>query len=205
MYKKEKLKTAKVGYYVTLGTYEQDNNAANGAEEIEWLVLDKQDSRILVISKYGLDSKPYNEEYTDVTWESCTLRRWLNNDFIREVFSKEEIAMIPKVKVSADKNPKYDTNPGNATQDQVFLLSIAEANKYFGFSGERQCKPTDYAVSKKVYVDSNGNCYWWLRSPGRNQSSAAGFDTDGDVFENGFLVDTDDFAVRPAMWISLEE
>ena len=192
----DKSSRIKIGDSYTFGSY--------GNAEIEWQVIDRQDSRILVISKYGLDSKPYNEEYTDVTWESCTLRRWLNNDFIREAFSKEEIAMIPKVKVSADKNPKYDTNPGNATQDQVFLLSIAEANKYFGSSDERQCKPTDYAVSKKVYVAGNGNCYWWLRSPGGLQDAAAGVGLDGAVAEDGYSVSRDHAAVRPALWIDLE-
>lgn len=82
-YKVEKLKVAKVGDYVFFGAYEQDNNTANGKENIEWLVLEVKDGKALVTSKYALDCKPYNTSYTDVTWENCTLRRWLNNDFIQ--------------------------------------------------------------------------------------------------------------------------
>ncbi|MBP3696995.1 MAG: hypothetical protein J6J45_05560, partial [Clostridia bacterium] len=67
-----------VGDYITFGSYEQDNDLSNGKEPIEWLVLDKQDGKVLVISKYALDAKPYNDEYVDVTWETCTLRSWLN-------------------------------------------------------------------------------------------------------------------------------
>ncbi len=116
----EKLKIAKVGDYVAFGAYEQDNNTSNGKEDIEWLVLEVKDGKALVISKYALDRKPYNASYTDVTWETCTLRKWLNKEFINAAFSADEKAMIPTVTVPADKNPDYSTNPGNATQDQVF-------------------------------------------------------------------------------------
>ena len=201
-YKTEKLKTAKVGDYVFFGAYEQDNNTSNGQEYIEWLVLEVKGGKALVISKYALDCQPYNTSYTNVTWETCTLRKWLNNDFINAAFSADERTMIPTVTVSADKNPDYSTNPGNATQDQVFLLSITEVNKYFSSYSARQCKPTDYAVANGAW--GSGNCWWWwLRSPGRNQIHAASVRPDGVVFENGIYVLDDGNAVRPALWIDL--
>ena len=200
-YKVEKLKTAKVGDYVFFGTYEQDNNTSNGKENVEWLVLEVKDGKALVISKYALDCKQYNTSYTGATWETCTLRKWLNNDFINSTFSAEESAMIPTVTVSADKNPEYSTNPGKATHDQVFLLSITEVNKYFGSDSARQCKPTDYAVANGTWKSDNGLCWWWLRSPGSIRSSAAIVDRDGDVNEGGNRVINADDAVRPALWI----
>ena len=204
IYKMYKLKTAKVGDYVLFGEYEQDNNRSNGKEDIEWLVLEVKDGKALVISKYALDCKEYNTSCTDVTWESCTLRKWLNNDFVSSAFSVDEKAMIPTVNVSADKNPRYSTNPGNATQDQVFLLSITEANKYFSSDGARKCKPTEYADAGGVYVvSSNGNCLWWLRSPGDDQYDAAIVYDAGDVLEYGHNVSYDEGAVRPALWIDL--
>ena len=169
----EKLKVAKAGDYVFFGEYEQDNNTANGKEDIEWLVLEVKDGKALVISKYALDCKQYNTSYMDVTWETCTLRKWLNNDFINAAFSAEEKAMIPTVTVSADKNPAFSTNPGNVTQDQLFLLSITEANKYFSSDSARRCKPTDYAVANGAWESDNGNCWWWLRSPGNDRINAA--------------------------------
>lgn len=204
-YKIEKLKDAKVGDYVSFGTYEQDNNTSNGKEDVKWLVLEVKDGKALVISEYALDCKQYNTNDTDVTWETCTLRRWLNNDFINAAFSAEEKAKIPTVTVSADKNPEYSTNPGNATQDQVFLLSITEANKYFSSYSARQCKPTDYAVANGAGVNSySGNCWWWLRSPGKDQNWATEVIHTGDVYESGNDVDDDD-AVRPALWINISE
>lgn len=202
---KEQLKDIKVGNYIKFGAYEQDNNTSNGKEDVEWLVLEVKDGKALVISKYALDCKPYNTSYTDVTWETCTLRKWLNSNFLGVAFSADEKAMIPTVTVSADKNPKYSTNPGNTTQDQVFLLSVTEANKYFNPDSARQCEPTDFTVANGAYVDSNnGNCWWWLRSPGNAYGYAAVVDRDGGVvFAYGLDVRYDGSAVRPALWIDL--
>ena len=198
-----KVKSVNVGDTYRFGSYEQDNNKSNGQEDIEWLVLAKEGTKILVISKYALDCKQYNTNYTDVTWEACTLRRWLNNDFINAAFSADERTMIPTVTVSADKNPDYSTNPGNATQDQVFLLSITEANKYFSSDSARQCEPTDFAVANGAWESDSGNCWLWLRSPGYGQARAARVGNDGAVYESGDNVDDVNNAVRPALWIDL--
>ena len=129
----------------------------------------------------------------------------MNNDFVNAAFTAEERAKIPTVTVSADKNPEYDTDPGNATKDKVFLLSIVEAEKYFDSDEARMCVPTDYAVARGAYVNSdNGNCWWWLRSPGYYLNYAADVLLGGDVYEDGYGVNHGDCAVRPAMWITID-
>ena len=146
------LSRVSVGDIVSFGSYEQDNDTSNGKEKIKWIVLANEGSRILVISDKALDCRPYNIISTDVTWEICTLRHWLNENFFRAAFSDGERAMIPMVSVSADGNPDFDTDPGNATQDKVFLLSIAEANKYFDSDEARKCVPTAYAEANGAYT-----------------------------------------------------
>lgn len=200
---------AEEGDYILFGTYEQDNNSSNGKEDIEWLVLDKEDDKMLVISKYALDCKPYNEEYEYITWEECTLRSWLNDEFINSAFSNTERNMIPKVTVEATANPEYDTDPGNDTKDKVFLLSINEVNKYFDSDYERICNATEYAEAQGAYTyeyDSTNkrSCWWWLRSPGGCQGYAALVSAGGDVNYGGGYVDGDFFAVRPALWITFD-
>ena len=202
---KEMIKNINVGDCFKFGIYEQDNNTSNGREDVEWIVLEKKESQILVISKYVLDCKPYNTGYTEVTWEKCTLREWLNNDFFDSTFFAKQKEMISSGSVPADKNPDYSTNPGKATQDQVFLLSINEANKYFSSNSARQCKPTDYAIENGVLENGSGNCWWWLRSSGYLQFYAAGVDYTGDVVEYGTRVNYGNYAVRPAMWIDLSK
>ena len=208
--KQAQIKNAKVGDIVYFGTYEQDNDTTNGKEEIEWLVLTKENNKILVVSDKALDCKPYNQSRDYVTWETCSLRNWLNNDFINAAFTAEERAMIPTVTVSADMNPEYNTNPGNATKDRVFLLSIVETEKYFTSDEARKCVPTEYAISNGAYTSDSYTkggkvtCWWWLRSPGGNRNRAAYVDLDGSVFRNGYFVSYDDGSVRPAMWISID-
>lgn len=198
------IKNAKVGEIVYFGTYEQDNNTFNGKEDIEWLVLAKENNRILAISDKALDCQPYNTSLSDVTWENCTLRKWLNDDFVNVAFDAEERKMIPSVIVSAYKNPIYDTNYKNATNDRVFLLNITEVNKYFSSDSARQCRPTDYAVANGAYKSNDNVCWWWLRSPGYRQCSTTIVYYGGDVNEPGYGVSNDGYAVRPAMWITID-
>ena len=195
-------KNAEVGETISFGSYEQDNNTSNGKEEIEWIVLAKEGNRMLVTSKYGLDAKPYNEEWEDVPWEKCTLRKWLNGTFLNEAFNGDERSQISMSKVTADKNPWFDTDPGKDTEDKVFLLSISEAEKYFSTDDERVLKPTEYALEQGAF-EYDGNGVWWLRSPGHDSDFAAYVNYDGHVYEYGFLVCNVDRLVRPALWINL--
>ena len=199
------LETVRVGDTFTFGVFEQDGDTSNGAEKIQWQVLAKEDSRILVISKDGLDCRKYHDTYEAVVWENCSLRKWLNQDFLEGAFEPWEQELIPTVQVSPDRNPKYRTYSGRATEDQVFLLSIAEAYRYFPIGGMRLCIPTKYAISKGAWVSDNGHCYWWLRSPGDTQKDAAGiFAGLGGVHEGGNDVNNEENIVRPALWIDLD-
>ena len=193
----------KVGNYVTYGTYPQTAEGDDNTP-IEWLVLDydEENNRALLISRYGLDCQRYNTGYTDVTWETCSLRTWLNGTFLNKAFSKAEQGVILTTNVDNSKSQGYySTNGGKNTQDKVFLLSYAEAWKYFKNEEARKCKPTDYAVKQNAYKASNGNCYWWLRSPGSSSSSAAGVRYSGARSYDD--VDYTTFAVRPALWLDL--
>jgi tetratricopeptide (TPR) repeat protein len=204
-----KIKEINVGDTYTFGSYEQDNDTSNGKEEIEWQILEKQDNKILIISKYALDCQKYNIKHTDVTWETCTLRSWLNSTFINNAFSEAEQSMIADTKVTADKNPNYSTNPGNDTTDKIFLLSINEVNKYLTTDELRKCVPTAYAIEQGAYTSDNytsggkATCWWWLRSPGSSQLDASNVSTDGSVDFGGIFVGYSGDCVRPALWINL--
>lgn len=95
-----------VGNYVTFGTYPQ-TKAGNDATPIEWLVLARDGDKALLISRYALDAQPYNKDYTSVTWETCTLRTWLNGTFYNKAFSSAEQAAILTTNVDNSKNQCY--------------------------------------------------------------------------------------------------
>ena len=207
-----------VGNYVTFGTYPQ-TKAGNDATPIEWLVLARDGNKALLISRYALDAQPYNKDYTSVTWETCTLRTWLNGTFYNKAFSSTEQAAIMTTNVDNSKNQCYsgwNTSGGNNTQDKVFLLSYAEANQYFGVTYDNSSNtksrvaPTAYAFAQGAGENSSYKTadgidagWWWLRSPGYNQSRAA------DVFPVGslFYIDVNyaSGSVRPALWVNIEK
>ena len=109
--------------------------------------------------------------------------------------------MIPRVTVSADRNRSSNANPGNSTTDQVFLLSITEANKYFSTDDERKCVQTAYAITHDHWRESETS--WWLRTPGVTLFKAACVNTEGAVNSSGSDTNYFTYAVRPALWIDL--
>lgn len=200
----ENISEAEVGSYIVFGSYEQDNDTSNGKEPIEWLVLDKQDGKILVISKYALDCKPYNTNLMEATWETCTLRSWLNDEFVNNVFTSNERDSIATATVTAKDNYEFYTDAGNDTQDNMFLLSMDEVVKYFGSDNEkRKCEATEYAENNGAAYNDEEICWWWLRSPGYVKSRASYISCNGLIDDAGDDVNRENIAVRPAMWIEL--
>lgn len=209
---------AKVGSTVVFGSFEQDNDLENGTEPIEWIVLDKQGDKLLLLSKKVLDSRNYYGAYYPVTWEESHLRFWLNSVFYETAFTEEEQQKILLTEVVNDDNPDYGTDGGNDTEDNIFLFSIKEVKEYL--PGSRRSEGTAYAMDKGLATDSENYAYWWLRSPGRDTDTAAyvtshhtAFATPsmsysalaGGVYEAGCLVGNDTVGVRPALWVSIGE
>ena len=201
---------ADVGSIVTFGRYEQDGNPDNGTEKIEWIVLDVQGNKSLLISRYGLDVQQYNENYTAITWEDCTLRSWLNGSFLNTAFSAAEQNAILTTLVDNGENQGYSgyvADGGNNTEDKVFLLSYAEAWKYFEEDSARMCAPTDYALTQGTYTDSGNKvdgkaaCRWWLRSPGNPNFAMLVLSTGR---HSNTTVSYRRNAIRPAFWLNLD-
>lgn len=194
-----------IGDTVELGSYEQDNNLYNGTEQIEWEVLDIDDDKALLISKLALDCQMYNAADKDTTWETCSVRYWLNGTFYNATFTAEEKERIASVTVTADANPVYQTNAGNTTTDNIFLLSLTELNRYYSYDSERYCRATQYAVAQDAYVNpSTGGSWWLLRTPGISSAYTASVNSDGTIDYDGGKVASSRGVVRPAMWIYLE-
>ena len=183
-----------VGDTFVFGAYEQDNDTSNGEEKIEWIVLAKKYNRVLVISKYALDHQPYNTEFIkNLTWENCSLREWLNSEFINNAFSIDEQEIISEFEVSSS---------GNSEQDQVFLLSRTGAERYFSSDEARMCTATDYAIAQGA---SSAGCAWFVSAPSYSWYDDGTFESlprevaatlDRDISVSG--------DVRPALWINLQ-
>ncbi len=202
----ENLSDVKKGDVIKFGQYEQDAIAKNGKEEIEWQVLDVKDGKAFVISVVAIESKAYNSPWVNVTWETCTLRKWLNDNFLNTAFGSKHQALIPTVSVPADANPNYKTNPGNATNDKVFLLSMKEAETYFADGYERRCEKSEKVHRATDDQSCHRYSWWWLRTPSFRQNEATivrVYEVTSD-FSNLPVCNTYG-AVRPAMWIDLKK
>ena len=186
--------TAKVGDVVKFGNYPQTANG--GIQPIEWQVLSKENNKMLVISKYGLETKRFDSSSN--VCENSEIRSWLNGEFYNKAFTYQEKKYI-----------NFSNLSDVGTTDNIFLLSKEEAEKYFADNYTRRCKATDYAVKNGAYVDdgsifSNGKGYsfWWLRSPSPNLSDFVYYvSIDGYVYRND--VYCTDILVRPALFINL--
>lgn len=204
------------GGYVTFGSYPQTTEGTDSTP-IEWLVLeyDAENGSALLLSRYGLDAKPFNAERADITWENCTLRTWLNAEFFQNAFTPEEQSAILLTDVDnspIQKKISRDSNitGGNDTRDRVFLLSFRDTfTVYFKNPEDRICAATDYAVSQGAgtnsgsgrTVDGRQAAEWWTRSPGDEQDAMLTAGYTGEYWRAG--VDCVDNCVRPAIRVDL--
>ncbi len=217
----EGLNKAQAGDTVIFGTYEQDNVTSNGAEAIEWYVLDRKGDELLLLSKYCLDAQPYHVEQKYITWKDCTLRSWLNSEFYNTAFSSEEQSYIKLSKLVTADNSEHGTDGGEDTEDKVFALSFEELNKYFSstqrmFLKEKYWEYSDSRVPSQVtkyaaargasvsnYGKNDGSGLWWLRTMGQSQIRAMDVTYGPDVFSRGDKIDMKSNSVRPALCVSL--
>ena len=120
----------------------------------DWRVLAAENSKALLISEYVLEKRSYDSDQEDITWERCTLRTYLNREFYNS-FSSEDRNRIIETVNSNSNNLWYGTPGGNDTRDKIFLLSLEEADKYFGNSG-------DYLAKRRKFFDpTNQRFYTW--------------------------------------------
>ena len=212
---------------IYFGTYRQSSNGSGGynTDPVKWRVLANESGKLFLISDQNLDVFEYHTENEDVTWETSTMRSWLNglaankgdgeeaidysdDNFLDTAFSAGEQEAIAETEVVNDDNPRYGTEGGNNTVDKIFLLSLDEARNtgYFADDNSRISTNTAYvADGGKINIsrrDAGTADYWYLRSPALRSYNVS------RVYDNGFV---DDFGayvsapstVRPAFNLDL--
>ena len=200
--KKDNNPDYKIGETIEFGNYPQEEDGTE--KPIEWIVMKNEGNQVLLLSKYVLDVKPYNEESKAVTWETSDIRKWLNNEFYTTAFNKAEKAKIRTSLIKNEDNSMYGTSGGNDTEDKVFLLSEKEAETLFSNDKKRIAKATEYAEESGVYGNEEKAACWWLRSPGYYSGCAAGVYYYGWVSRDGDSVDVNIDGVRPALHLNLQ-
>ncbi len=203
MLHKTTLSNAEIGDTVQFGAYEQDADTSNGKETIDWIVLDIQDNRALLVSVDALDCKPYNTDRIDITWANSSIRNWLNDDFYKSAFNLDYQDLILPTNLTTPDNPLHDSEGGTNTTDKVFLLSYGEAESFFASNNTRKASPTKYARANGVETMYETSCWWWLRTPGIYNVDVCGVHYDGAMDDLGCYVDNTQAGIRPAIWVTI--
>ena len=223
-------------YAADINSFQDDNGYLIGTiywfnyDPIEWCVLSESEGKALIVSNLLLDSQEYYPELPEVStkqfdhndgrgygnnYELSEIRKFLNNDFYNLAFNdlQKELIETTTVDNSASSTGEYSNYfECNNTNDRMFLLSYEEATIYYTNGIERQACGTDYAKVQGLQVNvSNGNSYWWLRSPCFHESKSVRVNV---ISNNGnivyLLVNSAQSlpvytycGVRPACWINL--
>ena len=223
---------------IWFGNYWQEDTNGDGTADkndaktpIKWRVLSVDGDDAFLLADKNLDVQRYNDTDTDVTWETCTMRSWLNGygasdnvcrqdyssgNFLDYAFTAGEQSAIKTTTVVNEDNPNYGTEGGNDTSDRVYLLSLGEVtNPDYGFTTSTNSTETREAVNTAYvaaggeinsdYMNSAGStAYWWLRSPGYYSCSASDVPYSGYVNAFGDDVFHDGIAARPALHLNLK-
>ena len=185
------------GDTLTMGTY--------AGEPLQWRVLarDEAAGRVLLITEYVIEDIAYLQGGGNTTWAECTLRSWLNGEFIDAAFTVDEQRFLVETLLMTPGSTKYQTRGGSPTTDRVFCLSIEELQKYFRCMPERKTTATAHALEEGV-SEFGGGAHWWSRSPGRYQDNIAYVTPAGNIDLYGINVGRENYmGVRPAMWVSM--
>ena len=193
---------AEIGKSLYFGSYPQVSNES--LDPIEWIVLDKKDSDLFVISKYLLDRQPFHTSGISMPWSDSLIRSWLNGAFLEKAFIDEEQAMIVPTTIREPDG----SGAVSETTDKVFLLSEQEAKHYFPTKDLRRAMGTKISNKLSEYED---NSYWGLRSYKAGGMSFQYCTSGGVIKSNSFGADDTGWlhlnydctlGVRPAMWIT---
>lgn len=176
--------TVRYGHYVL-----SKDEVYDKEDFIEWLVLDSRDDMVLLISKDALVGDSYHAYYETVGWSGTTLRWMLNEEFLYEVFTKDEQSYLV-----ADEN----------LGDTIFLLDKNQIFTYFSDAESRMYAPT--RLSKRAggfSVNASSGCAsWWIRTD-EPEIKCSVVDYYGEIDDDGIYVNVPSIAIRPAMWVKI--
>ena len=170
---------------------------------LEWEILDydEKNKKVLLISRYIVDTLKYNSSTKKNAWASSTLRSYLNGDFIAKSFSKSEQALISSVKL---ENKTRQGTKEKATEDKIYILSYAELLKYFPVPYFNEKKTdSDICYYSWVSLDMKNECgSIWLRTYDEEEETIMLVNSCGAIDEEGDEADTSK-GVRPVLWLNL--
>ena len=197
---------------ISFGNYSQskDDYGIYTKGPVEWILVYKDDTNALLMSKYIIDCKPYNnlKIVSDLTfdWKSSTLRKWMNDEMYNEMFNDDEKKLL---NISYLYN-KDNSNSGNYTKDHLFILNEQEIYHFLGKANKlKATKGTDYAIKLKGLLVQNSKNEWHNGNSGYLLRSLDNFltltaITSEGLFKREIPIDSEIYGIRPCIFIKLK-
>jgi predicted nucleic acid-binding Zn-ribbon protein len=182
-------------------------------EPIRWRILGEENGEAFILCDSIIANKRFDDDSNN--YAESEIRAWLNETFYKTAFSAIQQKIILTTEVDNSLSSTGCTSNSyicENTNDKVFLISCAEVtNSAYGFSFNisnadvaRRVLTTDYSIATGASANSNGTCYWWLRTPCAMCSFCArGVNGQGYVNATNTQVDGDMSGVVPALRIAL--
>ena len=199
---------AEKGQTVLMGKYQQLMSLDSNETPLEWLIMDVQDDKVLLLSKNCIDVKAFDQSINPLQkampWRDSSLRKWLNGFFYEHTFSQSEKQYILETENQNEGNYESGVGSTEKTQDKVFLLSASEAEKYFATNQDRIATGTEFSYGQYLSNSSENGMMWWLRSPGYYDYRASIVYENGTIDYDGFSTNRNCVAIRPAVWLKFK-
>lgn len=182
---------ANVGDVVWFGRYEQNGNILDGPENLEWIVLEKEEDSLLLLSRNVI----FAEEVSDLPWEENPVRTLLNQEFFYEAFLDEVKNRMNK-SVVPWMQERWVSIDFTVAEDAVFLLNDKEIQLFLPSTEERHSQWTQSMLSSGFESEVT-----WALRPSEDRPGVIPYvDTDGLIQyasqENGMIL-----GIRPVVLI----
>lgn len=180
---------------------------------LQWRICDISADKkwAYILSLDILFQEQYNATYTVITWESCTIRNWLNTVFLHR-FKTDEQQKIGIATLQNENNPWFKTSGGKDTKDRIFLPSLTEVIKYMGGNGSIARRSVvrgasalidDRYNNDRIATFKNVADRWLLRTPGKTGEFVTSVFSSGCISVEGSRIHRATGGVRPALWLNI--
>lgn len=188
-----------IGEKIEFGSYPFEEDGTK--RKIIWKIIDVKDNKVFLWSEMCLDVQPYHHIRKKCDWADADLRCWLTGEFVNNAFQIEELEAIQTTDIESSKNPKTKKSNGRVTSGRAFILSNEEFDYYQMKDFQLKARATPYAIKKGVFCTADEDAYYWVRTPGTEDTTQMFVGKNGHRNLSGNYLDQIGRGVRPALWV----
>lgn len=181
---------------------------------LQWRVLNVENDTAYILSDSVITERAFNEVLEPTSWEACTLRSWLNEEFYTTAFTQEQQDAILTSYIRGEQHG-YEGKEGwseeGAVKDKIFLLSYADIrNMSYGFPWF--CCYYPDVFKQATYANLLDTVDWILRTTGTSFNSTSVYNVWGTGMLSSVMIKdlssayvTTPYGIRPVLQLDLSK